>query len=80
MPAIVQRALQKGLKPSIGRTTRFTALWSCSTILFRYFDCRVTEAKEGPLPLGARAVRNPPREWGSRTADSPPLLQVTLAQ
>ena len=38
MPAIVHRAAQKDLKPSMGRVSRFTARWSCSTMLLRYFS------------------------------------------
>ena len=35
IPAIVHRAAQNDLKPSIGRVSRFTARWSCSTMLLR---------------------------------------------
>jgi len=38
MPAMVDAADRNDLKPSIGRTTRLTERWSCSTMLFRYFD------------------------------------------
>ena len=43
IPAILQAA-QKDLTPSRGRTSRRTARWSCSTILLRYFLCRMTIA------------------------------------
>src|SRR5450631_2646650 len=44
MPAIKARAHRKFLNPSIGRTTRLTARWSCSMRLLRYFDCRVSRS------------------------------------
>ena len=44
MPAIVHRAAQNDLNPSMGRVSRFTARWSCSTILLRYFEWRMTMA------------------------------------
>src|SRR5262249_30759171 len=44
MPAMVQRAAQNDLKPSIGRVIRFTARWSCSTMLLRYLQWRMAIA------------------------------------
>jgi hypothetical protein len=38
MPALVHRAAHNDLNPSVGRVSRVTARWSCSTILFRYFE------------------------------------------
>jgi len=40
MPAITARAQRKFLNPSIGRTMRLMALWSCSIRLLRYFGFR----------------------------------------
>jgi len=37
----MMRAQRRLLNPSIGRTMRLIARWSCSTTLFRYFDCRI---------------------------------------
>ena len=41
IPPKMTRAQRKLLNPSIGRTMRLIARWSCSTTLFRYFDCRI---------------------------------------
>ena len=35
---------QKDLKPSMGRVSRLTARWSCSTMLLRYLHCRIVMA------------------------------------
>ena len=40
MPAMVTFARRNFLKPSIGPILDFIARWSCSIILFRYFDDR----------------------------------------
>jgi len=37
----MMRAQRKLLNPSVGRAMRLIARWSCSTTLFRYFDCRI---------------------------------------
>src|SRR5437868_10664166 len=39
MPAMSLAADQNDLKPSIGLTLRSRARWSCSTRLFKSFDC-----------------------------------------
>jgi len=39
MPFNVLLADLKDLKPSIGLIIRFMALWSCSTMLFKYLTC-----------------------------------------
>jgi hypothetical protein len=41
MPTSVLWAASNDLNPSMGRVTRLTARWSCSTILFKYFTCRM---------------------------------------
>ena len=38
IPEISFWALQNDLKPIMGFVIRFTARWSCSMLLFRYFD------------------------------------------
>src|SRR5664279_2579398 len=40
MPAMRMPAQRKDLNPSMGRTMRLIARWSCSTMLLRYFDWR----------------------------------------
>ena len=42
MPARVAAADLNDLKPSIGRTVRLTARWSCSTMLLRYLTWRIS--------------------------------------
>jgi hypothetical protein len=37
----MMRAQRMFLNPSIGRTLRLIARWSCSTTFFTYFDCRI---------------------------------------
>jgi len=43
-PAMVQHALRHDVKPGVGFATRFTALWSCATMFFSYFEWRMTIA------------------------------------
>ena len=40
IPARVTAAVRLDLKPNIGRQRRLIARWSCSTILFRYWQLR----------------------------------------
>ena len=60
MPAIVAAADRNDLNPSIGRTTRLTARWSCSTMLFRYLILRISmSAAFSALKLSSAAVLAP---------------------
>ena len=47
VPAIRLCANQKDLNPSIGMVILFTARWSCSTMLLRYFDRRNSTSTAG---------------------------------
>ncbi len=41
IPAMMIRALQSDLNPSIARVIRLMARCSCSTMLFKYLFCRI---------------------------------------
>ena len=41
IPTRVSWAVSNDLNPNMGRVTRLTARWSCSTMLLRYFTCRM---------------------------------------
>ncbi len=60
IPPMRIRALQNDLKPIIGRVIRFTARWSCSTMLFRYLDWRIRMSTQAPVfTLSMAAVLAP---------------------
>ena len=57
---MVAAANRKDLNPSIGRTTRLMARWSCSTMLLRYLACRIfIPALRSALQLSIAAVLAP---------------------
>ncbi len=50
IPAMMIRALQNDLNPSIARVIRLMARWSCLTMLFKNLFCRIkisTQASGG---------------------------------
>jgi hypothetical protein len=49
IPAMMVRALLKDLKPSMGRVSRLMAQRSCSTMLFKCFDWRMTMSTQASL-------------------------------
>ena len=57
IPVMMIRALQKDLNPSMGRVIRLMARWSCSTMLFKYLDWRMTMSTQASfLTLSMTAV------------------------
>jgi hypothetical protein len=53
MPAMILTADLKDLNPIIGRVRLLMALWSCSTMLFKYLHCRSSMS----TPLSATSAR-----------------------